>query len=146
MGELTQRATVVWEGIIAPGSGTLDEASGALVALPLALPTRMGKASGKTTPEELLAGAHAGCTAISLGSVLARAATPPARLEMQAAVTLDTTEGKRQITKIALMGTRHVPDADAVFCAAALADAEQLCLTSRAARGNVTIDVSGVLL
>jgi len=143
--DVTQRASVVWEGTIARGAGRLDSASGALEALPLDLPTRLGEASGKTTPEELLASAHAACFAISLGSVLARAGTPPERLEIHAAVTLDATEGNRRISQISLEADATVPDADEQSFNVALADAERRCLISRSLRGNVEITASGTL-
>lgn len=145
MGDVTQRASVIWIGTIARGGGTVSGASGALVDLPIDLPTRMGETGGKTSPEELLAGAHAACFAMALGSVLARVGKPPETLTVTAAVTLDTTEGQRRISLIELVATGAVPNADGAQFASAVAEAEKLCLISRTLQGNVEIIVQSDL-
>jgi len=86
-------ADVTWEGNVARGSGMISAETGAFRELGFSLPTRIGASEGKTSPEELLAAAHAGCYAMSLASELTQAGTPPARLEVTATVTLDEVEG-----------------------------------------------------
>jgi osmotically inducible protein OsmC len=85
---------VSWEGSVARGGGTIAAASGAFEALPFTLASRIGDPDGKTSPEELLAGAHAGCFAMSLGSELARDGTPPSRIEVDCTIVMDEVEGQ----------------------------------------------------
>jgi osmotically inducible protein OsmC len=87
-------AAVTWEGNVARGAGLISADSGAFAGLPYSLPTRVGQAEGKTSPEELLAAAHAGCLAMSLSNELSSAGTPPERLEVHATIRLDEVEGR----------------------------------------------------
>jgi osmotically inducible protein OsmC len=91
---IERTADVVWEGNLARGTGHITGGSGALEALPYSLPTRIGKAEGKTSPEELLAAAHAGCLTMSLAGELTEAGTPPDRLEVTCRIDMDEVEGK----------------------------------------------------
>jgi osmotically inducible protein OsmC len=94
MPRIERTATVRWDGSVARGSGTIAAASGAFEALPYTLASRIGDPEGKTSPEELLAGAHAGCFAMSLGSELARDGTPPTRIEVDCTIVMDEVEGQ----------------------------------------------------
>ncbi|MFL5925590.1 MAG: OsmC family peroxiredoxin [Gaiellaceae bacterium] len=89
MPRIERNATVVWEGNIARGAGAITAESGAFTDLPFTLPSRIGDPEGKTSPEELLAAATAGCFAMSLGSELARDGTPPERLEVDCRIVMD---------------------------------------------------------
>jgi osmotically inducible protein OsmC len=140
-----QSATAVWTGTIARGSGAVEGSSGALGPLDVDLPTRVGDAEGKTTPEELLAAAHATCFAMALGSVLAGRKTPPERLEVRATVTLDLSGERPQISLIEVDGRGEVPEADNAAFAEALAEAEERCLISRVLTNGTTIRASGGL-
>jgi osmotically inducible protein OsmC len=91
---IERSAKVTWEGNVARGIGTISADTGAFDALPFSLPTRIGAAEGKTSPEELLAAAHAGCFAMGLASELTTAGTPPERLEVDCQVVMDEVEGK----------------------------------------------------
>jgi lipoyl-dependent peroxiredoxin len=91
---IERSATVTWEGNVARGIGTISGDTGAFSALPFSLPTRIGAAEGKTSPEELLAAAHAGCFAMSLASELTAAGTPPEHLEVDCQIVMDEVEGK----------------------------------------------------
>jgi lipoyl-dependent peroxiredoxin len=86
-------ADVTWEGNVARGSGTISAETGAFRDLGYSLPTRIGEAEGKTSPEELLAAAHAACYAMSLANELAQAGTPVEQLNITATVSLDEVEG-----------------------------------------------------
>jgi osmotically inducible protein OsmC len=140
-----QSATVVWTGTIARGGGEVSGASGALGPLTVDLPTRLGEATGKTTPEELLAAAHATCFTTALGSVLAGRRTPPEHLEVRATVTLDLSGERPQIGLIELEATGTVPGADEDAFEEALREAEQRCLISRVLAQGTKIRVSGRL-
>ena len=84
-----RRASVTWNGDLMSGSGTIDEVgSGAFGPLDVSWAARSEEASGgKTSPEELIAAAHASCFSMALASGLAKAGTAPERLETSAAVT-----------------------------------------------------------
>ena len=93
MARVRRTADVTWEGSAARGTGRISGRSGGLVELPFSQPTRIGPPEGNTSPEELLAAAHAGCYAMSLAAELARVGTPPERLTVTATSTLDKVEG-----------------------------------------------------
>jgi lipoyl-dependent peroxiredoxin len=94
MPRIERTATTTWEGNLARGSGSIDAASGAFAALGFSLATRVGSPEGKTSPEELLAAAHAGCYSTSLAGEIARAGGTVERLDVTCTVTLDEVEGK----------------------------------------------------
>ena len=89
MPRIERSAVVSWEGNVARGAGTITADTGAFSELPFTLPSRIGDPEGKTSPEELLAAATAGCFAMSLGSELARDGTPPRRLEVHCRIVMD---------------------------------------------------------
>ena len=94
MPRIERSAKVTWEGNVARGIGAISADTGAFTALPFSLPTRIGAAEGKTSPEELLAAAHAGCFAMSLASELTTAGTPPEHLEVDSQIVMDEVEGQ----------------------------------------------------
>ncbi|HEX3807717.1 MAG TPA: OsmC family peroxiredoxin [Gaiellaceae bacterium] len=94
MPRIERTAEVVWEGNVARGSGRISAGTGAFSELPFSLPTRIGQAEGKTSPEELLAAAHAGCLTMSLASELTQAGTPPTRLDVSCRIVMDEVEGE----------------------------------------------------
>src|SRR5262249_14334626 len=140
-----QSATVVWTGTIARGSGEVTGASGNLGPVPVDLPNRIGEAHDKSSPEELLAAAHATCFATALGSVLAGRDTPPERLEVTATVTLDLSGPRTEIPLIRIEASGDVPGIDEVGFAEALQEAEERCLISRVLTHGTTVEASGGL-
>ena len=93
MPRIERSAKVEWEGSVARGAGTITGDTGAFSGLPYTLASRLGDPEGKTSPEELLAAATAGCFTTSLGSELARDKTPPTRLEIHCLIVMDEVEG-----------------------------------------------------
>src|SRR4051812_28460994 len=93
MPRITRIATVVWEGNVARGAGSISAGSGAFEGQPFSLPTRIGAPDGKTSPEELLAAAHGGCFAMSLASELTSAGASAIRLEVECEILMDEVEG-----------------------------------------------------
>jgi osmotically inducible protein OsmC len=89
MPRIERTAEVVWEGNVARGQGAITGATGAFAALPFSLPTRIGAAEGKTSPEELLAAAHGGCFTMSVATELTQAGTPPTRLDVSCTIVMD---------------------------------------------------------
>ena len=94
MPRIERDATIVWEGNVARGAGAISAGTGAFADLGFSLPTRIGQAEGKTSPEELLAAAHGGCITMSLASELTQAGTPPGRLDVTCRITMDEVEGQ----------------------------------------------------
>jgi len=95
MPRIERHANVVWEGNLARGSGSISAGTGAFHGLEYSNAVRIGNGTeGKTSPEELLAAAHAGCYASSLAGELTRAGSPPERLDVTANIVMDEVAGK----------------------------------------------------
>ena len=135
-----RRAEVVWDGTLAGGGGALSGASGAL-ELPVTWASRTEQPDGKTSPEELIAAAHASCFAMALALVLGESHTPPGRLVVNAACTLDEVDGAPRITAVELAVRARVPALDAAGLERSVAQAAELCPVSNALRNNVAIAV-----
>jgi lipoyl-dependent peroxiredoxin len=133
-------AGVVWEGTLARGVGALSTGSGAL-ELPVTWASRTERADGKTSPEELIAAAHASCFAMALALVLGENHTPPKRLNVTADCTLDEVDGAPRITTAALTVSARVSDLDRAGLRRNVELAAELCPVSNALRGNVEISV-----
>jgi osmotically inducible protein OsmC len=94
MPRIERTASTVWNGNLARGNGSISAATGAFDALAFSLATRVGNPDGKTSPEELLAAAHAGCFTMSLAGELTKAETPPGRLDVRCTIVMDEVEGQ----------------------------------------------------
>jgi osmotically inducible protein OsmC len=136
-----RRASVTWNGDLMSGSGTIDEVgSGSFGPLDVSWAARTEEASGgKTSPEELIAAAHAACFSMALSHGLAQAGTAPEQLRTSAAVTFVPGSG---ITKIALAVRGSVPGLDEDGFRAAAETAKANCPVSKALAGvpEVTLD------
>ena len=97
MPRVERGAHVSWDGNLARGVGLISGKTGAFADLPYSLPTRIGAPDGKTSPEELLAAAHAGCLAMSLAGELTAAGTPPERIDVEATIRLDERPGRGHV-------------------------------------------------
>lgn len=135
-------ATTVWEGDLAHGSGVTRPSSGAFEAVAVTWASRTARSAGKTSPEELLAAAHASCYCMALSHELGEAGTPPERLEATATVTFVPGEGVKA-SHVVVSGRVDGIDQDAF--AAAAAGAGEGCPISGALRGNVEITVVATL-
>src|SRR5215472_14398864 len=91
-------ANCAWDGDLPHGSGQLSGASGALGDLPVTWASRTERSDGKTSPEELIAAAHASCYSMALSHGLGEAGTPPEHLDVSAKVTLDSIDGAPTVT------------------------------------------------
>jgi osmotically inducible protein OsmC len=94
MPRIERSATLIWTGNVARGDGRINADTGAFADLPFSLPTRIGQAAGKTSPEELLAAAHGGCITMSLAGELTGDGTPPGRLDVSCTIVMDEVEGQ----------------------------------------------------
>jgi osmotically inducible protein OsmC len=130
------RAEATWSGDLMAGSGSVRPASGAFAELPISWSRRTQRDQGGTSPEELIAAAHAACFSMAFSNELARAGHPPERVETGASVTFDTgVPGGAAITAIELTARARVPgvsDADFARCAEA---ARMGCPVSKALAG-----------
>ena len=148
MPRIERTSTLTWEGNVARGVGTLSAAtSGAFDALPFSLPTRIGQAEGKTSPEELLAAAHGGCITMSLASELTQAGTPPGRLDVTCTIVMDEVEGQgHQIVASHVTATVAADGVDGDALAAALEKADESCPFSQLLkRAGASVQVSATL-
>ena len=141
----TRKAEILWDGPLARGSGAPSSASGALAALPVTWAARTEQPHGKTSPEELIAAAHASCFAMALALVLGENHTPPQQLSISAACTLDEVDGAPRITIIELAIRAQVSGLEQTDFEQLLGRAADLCPVSNALRGNVEISVAGEL-
>jgi osmotically inducible protein OsmC len=106
-------ANVTWDGNLARGSGSIAAATGAFDDLPFSLASRVEQPAGKTSPEELLAAAHAACYAMSLAGELTIAGSAPQHLDVTATVTLDEVEGSsHRIVASDVVARARVPGID----------------------------------
>ena len=141
-----RRAEVSWSGNLATGSGTVSaKSSGAFDALPVSWAARTESSDGKTSPEELVAAAHASCFAMAFSADLGRAGTPPERLEVSADVTFDKLEAGWRVVSSALTVRGVVPGMSAEDFIAAAEAAKDGCPISQALKGNVELSVDAAL-
>jgi lipoyl-dependent peroxiredoxin len=141
---VTRDAEVVWEGSSAKGRGAVTAGtSGAFAGLPFSEPTRVASSPSETSPEELLAAAHAACFANSLATELTRRRTPPGRLSVRSTVVLDEVEGVgHRIVASQLVVRAAVAATDDEGFRGAVADADAGCTFSALIRasGEVSVD------
>jgi lipoyl-dependent peroxiredoxin len=141
-----RQAHTIWEGSLFEGKGELEFVSSGIGRFPVTWASRVEKADGRTSPEELIAAAHASCYAMALSNTLAGDGTPPERLHVVATVSLDPKQGGGvEVTKSALEVTGTVPGLDQAGFQAAAERGEQACPVSNALRGNLQITVTATL-
>ena len=143
---MASKASAVWTGSIKEGKGTISTATGVLHGANYSFATRFeGEASG-TTPEELIAAAHASCYSMALSALLGAAGLTPYSIETQAAVTLAKVDSGFSITRIALTTTANVPGASRDVFEQAAADAKEGCPISKLFAGNTEITLEAKLV
>ena len=144
MPRIERSAKVEWEGSVARGAGTITGDTGAFSGLPYTLASRLGDPEGKTSPEELLAAATAGCFTTSLGSELARDKTPPTRLEIHCLIVMDEVPGQgHQIVGADITVRAEVEGATEEALAAAIERADEGCpFSALLKRAGATVTVS----
>jgi osmotically inducible protein OsmC len=143
---IVREAEIVWEGTTARGSGVVTALSSGAFALPTTNASRIGDPEGKTSPEELVAAAHASCFVTSLGSELARAGRPPERMEVRCTILMDEVEGSgHRIVSSSIATRAWVPDCDEETFRKAEEDADAGCPISALLRGTATVTVAAVL-
>ena len=146
MPQAERRAQVTWEGNLIQGHGTIvNTSSGALKDLPITWASRTERPDGKTSPEEMIAAAHAECYAMGLAHGLATSGTPVTKLQVDAVCTLELSASGPKIRSMDLHVRGNVPGVDVATFEKAAQAAEQSCPVSNALRNNVVISVHAQL-
>ena len=146
MAKAERRAEVEWQGSLIQGSGRIvSVGSGAIGNLPVTWAARTERSDGKTSPEELLAAAHAACFAMAFSHGLAQAGTPAERLNVNATCTFEQVEGGWKVSTMVLDVRGRVPGLDQAGFEKAAQQAGQGCPVSGALRNNVAISVNAHL-
>jgi lipoyl-dependent peroxiredoxin len=141
-----RKASVVWEGDFRVGSGTLQGSSGAFGGLPLSFNERLESNSDVTSPEELMASAHASCYAMSLSNTLASNGSQPDRLEVTSVCHLDRTTEGLTIRRMQLDVKGQVQRMSTEEFEAMARRADEKCAVSNALRASVEIELTASLL
>jgi lipoyl-dependent peroxiredoxin len=141
---IERSAKVEWEGSVARGAGTISGDTGAFTGLPYTLASRLGEPEGKTSPEELLAAATAGCFTTSLGSELARDGTPATRTEIHCLIVMDEVPDQgHQIVGAEITVHAEVEGSSEEALAAAIERADEGCpFSSLLRRSGAAVTVS----
>jgi osmotically inducible protein OsmC len=142
---IERRARATWEGDLRGGTGRFDLASGAITRQEVTFASRFEESGGKTSPEELIAAAHATCFSMALANGLAQEGHPPTRLETSAVCTLDNADGGFRITSMALEVQGEVDGIDGDAFRAAAEQAREACPVSLALAGNLEISLDASL-
>jgi lipoyl-dependent peroxiredoxin len=136
-------ARVTWSGDLMSGNGRIESVgSGAFGGLDVTWASRAEQPQGRTSPEELIAAAHAACFSMALSNVLAKQGAPPEQLDVEARVTFVPGTG---ITASALSVRARVPGIEEGAFRAAAEDARDNCPVSQALQGNVDLGVDATL-
>jgi osmotically inducible protein OsmC len=144
MSAAERTASVTWHGDLMSGSGRIDSVgSGAISGLDVTWASRSEDSEGgRTSPEELIAAAHASCFSMALSHGLAQAGTPPEELKTSATSTFVPGTG---ITAMRLQVVGRVPGLDEEGFRAAAEGAKENCPVSQALKGNVDISLDAHL-
>jgi osmotically inducible protein OsmC len=131
----TRTASAVWQGKLRDGTGTFKAGTGSFAGN-YSFPSRFENGKG-TSPEELIAAAHAACLSMALAAGLERAGKPATRVETTAACTIDKVGDGFKITKMQLSVRGTVPGLDQAGFQQAAEEAKNGCPVSNALKGNV---------
>ena len=139
-------ATVTWTGDLAGGSGSVSAGTSQLFTdLPVSWSARTEAPAGQTSPEELLAAAHASCFSMALAGALAKGGTAPEHLHVSATVAFDKVGDAWTVVSSQLDVVGVVPGLSEADYDSAAQNAKDNCPVSRALRGNVSLSVASTL-
>ena len=142
---IERRAHATWDGDLRSGTGRFDVGSGAIGGQEVTFASRFEDSGGKTSPEELIAAAHATCLSMALANGLAQAGHAPTRLETDAVATLDQRESGFRIISMRLTVRGQVDGIEEDAFRAAAEEAKVGCPVSNALVGNVEITLDAAL-
>jgi lipoyl-dependent peroxiredoxin len=138
-------ATASWQGDLMGGSGEVSTRSGAVQNATVKWSSRAEQADQNTSPEELIAAAHATCVSMALANVLAQSGSPPQRLDTEATATFDKTDAGFRMTTMRLSIRGQVEGLDDDGFRRAAEEAKENCPVSQALKGNVDVSVEASL-
>ena len=142
----TRFAEAAWQGDLMSGTGSINYvSSGAFTRLPVTWASRTEAHNGRTSPEELIAAAHASCFSMAFSGALARNGTPATSLTTTAVVTFDKTDAGWRITNSELTVSGVVPGLDQAKFAELAEGSKDGCPVSQALKGNVELSVVATL-
>ena len=141
-----RKATAGWQGDLQSGSGEVSARSGVFTSLPTSWKWRTEAAENHTSPEELLAAAHASCYSMAFSNELAKTGHPPEGVDVAVEVTADKREQGWTVLSSAITVHAHVHDIDEADFQAAAARARDGCPISRALAGNIEMTVQATLV
>ena len=144
MATFERSAHVDWDGNLKEGKGEVKGSTGAF-SLPVSFPARVEKPGGKTSPEELIAAAHAACYAMAFSNELNKLGHPPQSLHVAAKATFEVGAGGARIASVDLDVKAKVPGLDNQAFQQAADGAKTGCPVSKALAGNVDIRLQAVL-
>lgn len=143
---VTRTASATWRGDLLVGSGTVRAGTSAQIKdVPVSWSTRTADPDGNSSPEELLAAAHAACFSMALSGQLARRGLTAEQLQVTATVTFDKLDAGWTVISSHLEVVGSVPDVDQATFAEAAGEAKDGCPISRALKGNVELSVQATL-
>lgn len=141
-----RHADVTWNGDLLTGAGTIDYvSSGVFSRMPVSWAARTGPHNGKTSPEELLAAAHASCFSMAFSARLAKNGTPATKLKVKAEVSFDNASGSWKVTTSRITVVGDVPGIDLETFRTIAEDAKENCPISGAIKNNVELIVDATL-
>jgi len=141
MATFERSAHIDWEGPVKEGKGEIKAGTGAF-SLPVTFPARVEKPGGKTSPEELIAAAHAACFAMALSATLGRKNARARTLHVTATVTADFGEAGLKIQSSRLQAIAEgLEGIGAAQFPEVAKEAEGRCPVSNALRGSLKIDL-----
>jgi osmotically inducible protein OsmC len=145
MATFERKVTTDWEGGLMDGKGVAKAGTGAF-SLPVTFPSRIGESGGQTSPEELMAAAHAACFAMAMNAALGKRGGKAAKTHVTATVTADKTDAGIKIVSsnlnVVVEGLEGMTPGDfATF----VKEADKGCPVSNAYRGTMQIDVQGTV-
>jgi osmotically inducible protein OsmC len=143
MGVGVSHATAQWSGTLFEGKGSVEPASGVFGELPLTWEGRTDRPEGSTSPEELIACAHAGCFSMALSNIIAKEGSEATSLVVKANVSFEVADAGPRISAIHLDVTGSVPGVDQAKFEELVGKAKVGCPVSKALAGNVDITAEG---
>jgi osmotically inducible protein OsmC len=146
MAEAVSSASVVWDGPLAEGEGTVSLESDAAEPMRVTWDARIGGNAGVTTPEELVAAAHATCFSMMLAGLLSENGTPPARLQTGAGVAFSRTREGFKVSRSELSVMATVSGIGEEDFAEIAERAKETCPISVALKGNIEMTLEARLL
>jgi len=146
MPRIERVSEAVWEGRVATGSGTIAGRSSGAFDLGYSVPTRIGDPAGQTSPEELIAAAHAGCFAMSLASEISKLHAELRRVSVRATCVMDEVDGKGHLVIASNLEVKaDVPGLDESDFREVVEQAEAGCPISTLIRCSASVSVQAEL-